>query len=423
MRWRPPKATADRYRNRFERSLAARTAALAEEAARRAPSAWASAEEELARGGRDAERNDFEDVGEADRRAAELYRRAREAARSDRLLGEAANARQAALSAGASELAPRTFAAAEEALASGQSGLATGSDSEVGRDGDRAARGFRRAAWIAALADSVRNRTVSVERFVGAHEADLAVLAGAAGLAAPDLQDPADRTADDLERAIRDLLNRNADLEASLRAERATTAQLTDQVASLERALTDSERRYTESRAALLDRQARDARLRETSALFTPEEGEVFLSGDDLVLRLHGLTFRSGSDEVDESMEPLLAKVQRVLLDYSDAMIRIEGAHRLPGQPEPKPHAQPEPRGRDPRVPAGPPPDQLVTGRGAGAWRGPADRAQRHRGRPGEEPPDRDHAHRAAGGLSPGVYSARRLPVRASGSTGLVIGS
>lgn len=327
-------ATADRVRGRFDESLAARRRAMEEDAARLVPQAWEAAEEAFARGGRDAEREDFDGIAETDRRAAELYRRAHAAARSDRLLGTAGNARQVALSAGASELAPRTFAAGEAALAEGQSGLASATDEVVGRDGDRATRAFRRATWIAALSDSVRTRTLSIERLIDAHEADLARLAEAAGVPMPDLLDEGDATAEELERAIRDLLDRNADLAATLRAEEARSAQLSDQVASLELALTDSERRYSESRAALLDRQARDARLRETSALFTEDEGEVFLSGDDLVLRLHGLTFESGSDEVDESMEPLLAKVQRVLLDYSDATIRIEGHTDSQGNPD-----------------------------------------------------------------------------------------
>jgi outer membrane protein OmpA-like peptidoglycan-associated protein len=327
-------ATADRVRGRFDESLAARRRAMEEDAERRVPPAWEAAEEAFARGGRDAERDDFDGIAETDRRTAELYRRAHAAARSDRLLGTVGNARQVALSAGASELAPRTFAAGEAALADGQSGLASATDEVVERDGDRAMRAFRRAAWVAALSDSVRNRTLSLERLIDAHEADLARLADAAGVPMPDLQREDDTTAEELDRAIRDLLDRNADLAATLRAEQATSAQLSDQVASLELALTDSERRYSESRAALLDRQARDARLRETSALFTEDEGEVFLSGDDLVLRLHGLTFESGSDEVDESMEPLLAKVQRVLIDYSDATIRIEGHTDSQGNPD-----------------------------------------------------------------------------------------
>jgi outer membrane protein OmpA-like peptidoglycan-associated protein len=203
----------------------------------------------------------------------------------------------------------------------------------VGGQGERALNAFLRAEWLAGLADSVLSRDVPLERFIDDHERNLAGIAEAAGVAAPDLRTDED-AAGEIERRIRDLVARNADLDASLRAEEAISEQLGAQVTSLETALNDSERRYTESRSALLERQRRDDRLRETSALFLPEEGEVSLSGNELILRLHGLTFRSGSDEVDDSMRPLLTKVERVLLDFSDAIIRIEGHTDSQGNPD-----------------------------------------------------------------------------------------
>jgi len=316
---------AEAVRGRFAEALDARERARAEDASTHVAEAWEAAEAELARGGRDAERGDVDRASETDRRAADLYRRAARAARADRLLGDAENARQAALSAGGSELAPETFAAGERELADGQAGLDDASDRVVGGHGAAAERAFRRAAWLAALSDSLRTRSISVERLVDAHEADLARLAAAAGVGAPDLRDPGGGTAAEVERAIRDLLSRNAALESDLEAERRANEQLRDQVTSLETTLSDTEQRFVDARDALLERQARDARLRETQALFTPEDGEVFLSGDDLVLRLYGLTFDSGSDEIEDSMEPLLTKVQRVVLEFPGATIRIEG--------------------------------------------------------------------------------------------------
>lgn len=317
----------------FPDALRARAGAQEQDAPRRAESAWETAERELERAGRDAERGNLENAAEPAGRAVELYRRAAEAARSDRLLGAAINARQSAIVVGGSELAPETFARGEEALAAGQRGLAAGSDAEVGERGEAALNAFLRAEWLAVLADSVLSREVPFERFVNAHESDLGALAEAARVDPPDLRTDEGPATAAIESAIRHLLTRNADLEASLRAEQATTAQLDGQVTSLEAALNDSEQRYTESRAALLARQRQDDRLRETSALFTAEEGEVFVSGDNMVLRLHGLAFESGSDEVDESMEPLLTKVERVLLDFPEAVIRIEGHTDSQGNP------------------------------------------------------------------------------------------
>ena len=325
---------ADRVRGRFSDALAARERAAAEGADERAAQSWEGAERELERAGREAQGGDFEDAVGPAGRATTLYRRAAATARSARLLGEAIAARQAAISAGASELAPATFASGEEALGAAEAALDDGTDAQVRRDGDRAASAFRRAAWIAALADSVRSRAIPLERLVNAHERDLARLAEAAGIAPPDLRAEGAGATEPIERAVRDLLARNASLEADLRAERETAARLEERVGSLEDALTETERRFTDARDELLARQRRDDRLRETSALFAPEEAEVSVTGNLMTLRLYGLTFESGSDEVEESMEPLLTKVERVLLEFPEATIRIEGHTDSQGNPD-----------------------------------------------------------------------------------------
>jgi len=324
---------AERARPAFREALDARALARAQEAATRASAAWNVAEEELGRGGRALERERTDEAQESARRARELYSRAARAAKRDRLLGEAENARESALAAGASELAPEAFARGESDLAAGMASLDDLGDERARASGEDATRAFRRAEWIAGLAEQVRTGSLSVEQLVNEHEADLARLASTAGIDAPDLQDPDDQTAAKLDRAIRDLLAANQALTTELASERATSRQLGDQVSSLETALTDSDRRFTDARARLLAREAQDNRLRETQALFTPEEGEVFLSGDDLVLRLYGLTFKSGSDEIEPSMEPLLTKVERVLTDFTGAAIRIEGHTDSQGNP------------------------------------------------------------------------------------------
>lgn len=326
-------ASAERANSVFREALASRDLARAEDATTRAPAAWQAAEQELERGGRAAERERWDEASGPALRAGELYARATVAAKRDRLLGAAENAREAALAAGASELAPETFARGEAALADGLTSVSAAADEPARGSGEEARQAFRRAAWLAVLADSVRTRALSLERFVNDHEADLDRLATAAGIAGPDLQDADDPTVDALDRAIRDLLAANATLKAELDDERAASRGLASQVSSLETALTDSDRRFADARSALLAREAQDDRLRETQALFTPEEGEVFLSGDDLVLRLHGLTFDSGSDDIEASMEPLLTKVQRVLLDFMTAAIRIEGHTDSQGSP------------------------------------------------------------------------------------------
>ena len=318
-------AAADGSRTRFRDVLAARERALSEEAATRATEPWEAAEEELARAGRDAERGRTGDLAERVARATELYRRATRAARTGRLIGPADQARQAALSVGASELAPTSFAAGERSLGAARAALEADRDDEAVETPARAAvRAFERAAWIAALADSVSRRQVPVERLIEAHERDLERLLEVAGMGASPPTDTGAAT-DTLAGLIDSLRRENQRLAGQLEDERATSGQLADRVRDLEAELSASETRFEETRDRLLEGQRREARLRETRALFAPEEGDVLLTGDRLVLRLHGLAFASGSADISEEDAPLLTKVQRVLVEFPDAAIRIEG--------------------------------------------------------------------------------------------------
>lgn len=315
---------ADAARPVFGAVLAARAAASAGQAEARAAPSWQRAEAALEDAGRRFEREDREGAVERASRAAELYRRAARAGWRDRLLGAAIQARAAAMTAGASELAPDAFADGERFLAAGETDIeADRPDEGTAREGALATEAFERAARIAALADSVRRRVVTVERLVDAHESDLAGIAQMAGVEARRgrTAETAERIADELSR----LQSENRRLDLELQAARASGTELSERVTSLEERLADSEQRFIEARNDLFEVRRRDDRLREAQGLFTPAEGEVLLSGNRLVLRLFGLTFESGRAEIDARHHPLLTKVQRVITTFEGAGIRIEG--------------------------------------------------------------------------------------------------
>ena len=302
-------------RPHFEEALAARDEARASEAEMRASDGWARAESELERAGRRLEREDMEDVAVGAGRATVLYRRATRAARRDRFLGAAIEARAAAMNAGASELAPNAFAAGEAHVAFAEAGIESLAPVEgPAREGEAALAAFSRAHRIAALFDSVRRRQVTVERLLDEHEADLARLAEATDV--EPVRSDAGETAARIEEGISRLRAENERLDADLADERARASELGGRLASLEERLAEFERRFTGARDELLAVREREARLREVQGLFTPSEGEVLLAGDRLVLRLFGLTFEPARAEIDEALFPLLTKVQRVITTF-----------------------------------------------------------------------------------------------------------
>ena len=304
---------ADEGRPHFLTVLAARDEARASEAATRAVEGWARAEDELETAGRRLEREDLEDVAVRADRATVLYRRATRAARRNRFLGAAIQARAAAMNAGASELSPGAFGVGEAHLASAEAEIEKLAPVEgPARAGEAAFDAFSRAHRLAALFDSVRRRHVTVERLVDGHEADLARLAEAADVE-PLRGDAGETTA------------RIAEAIAGLRADNERLSGLDGRLASTEERLAEFERRFAGARDELLAVREREARLREVQGLFTPSEGEVLLAGGRLVLRLFGLTFEPARAEIDEALHPLLTKVQRVITTFPGASLRIEG--------------------------------------------------------------------------------------------------
>jgi outer membrane protein OmpA-like peptidoglycan-associated protein len=58
---------------------------------------------------------------------------------------------------------------------------------------------------------------------------------------------------------------------------------------------------------------------------FGSQEAEVLLSGNQLMIRLYGLSFPVGSAEIRPDNFSLLTKVQRVLREYPNSLAAIEG--------------------------------------------------------------------------------------------------
>jgi outer membrane protein OmpA-like peptidoglycan-associated protein len=312
--------------NLFMAALAARSLALEAGAHERLAVQWATAEEALREAGLRFERDGAEGVEVRAGRAEGLYRQAWfETVRAEQL-GLALGERSAALSASGRELAPETFQEAEGFLAEADSLLVRGlaGTDAVARLGAQAASAYRRAARMADVSDSVTRREVAVERLIRAHEADLLRLAAILGLE-PDLGRGIPGTTETVAAEISRLIAERDRLQQERDAARLRGEDLSGQVESLEQELRNVERREAEILARLREREAHEQKLREIRALFTPEQAEVLVSGDELTLRLLQLTFESGSDEILEEHHSTLTSVQRVLMQFPGAPARIEG--------------------------------------------------------------------------------------------------
>lgn len=77
--------------------------------------------------------------------------------------------------------------------------------------------------------------------------------------------------------------------------------------------------------AELQKKQLKEKKIEKVKALFDENEAQVVSSGENLVIHLYGLNFRTGQAIIQPEYFSLLTKVERALREFSEQYIIIEG--------------------------------------------------------------------------------------------------
>jgi outer membrane protein OmpA-like peptidoglycan-associated protein len=100
---------------------------------------------------------------------------------------------------------------------------------------------------------------------------------------------------------------------------------LRKQVSSMEGrvgSLTESEK---ELQRTLGLKHQEEETIRQVSSMFAPEEGNVLRDGDNIIIRLYGLTFPVGKNTIEPEYYSLLTKVQDAIKKFPKCGVTIEG--------------------------------------------------------------------------------------------------
>lgn len=288
--------------------------------------------------GRRVESGDQNAAQQRAARAGAEYREAEfQAIRSD-LLGKAQAMRAEAVKAEAHRKAAHTFSTAESYLQQAEQQLQGDryAKSEAAMLAKASADEYRHATLIASLVDEVdRNRRSAVERLQLDHETQFARIVDALNFET-NFSEGVTPVTDQILDALRglyadrdnlreDLAARSADLAKAERRGDSLQTKLTRMVDSLGGQLAMIEQRERRVSAELRERERREETLRRIRQMFTPEQAEVLLSGEELIIRLYGLSFPVGSSEIRPVNFSLLTGVQRVLREVPNAPVAIEG--------------------------------------------------------------------------------------------------
>lgn len=118
-------------------------------------------------------------------------------------------------------------------------------------------------------------------------------------------------------------------------------AALLDDNAQLERQLDNASDKLTtvsqereQVAAALESRVEQEEKFKKAKRILNPSEGEVlFNSSNDIVLRLHGLSFDVGKSNIKDEHIPLLKKAETVIQMFPDSRLVVEGHTDASGDP------------------------------------------------------------------------------------------
>ena len=297
----------------------------AEAPARSAP-IWEDAEEQFGDAIRELESGDLQD---ARRRAAEaesLYRDAELAAIKSRYLSETRQLLEEADRARVERYAPVTLARSKRLLQEAEKELNENRyDTDLPRSlAKQVNYEARHAIRLADVVRDVRDDDLTVEELILSWEGALKAVAGAADIV-PDLVDGNEALTEELVAYVEQLRARNQSLEQDLADSVSRVAEMEEELRILDERLGGA----TEERRQLMERLQAQNRIREQFAqvekMFERDEAQVFREGNDVTLRLVGLSFPSGSASLEAQHYPLMEKVERAINVFPRSQLIVEG--------------------------------------------------------------------------------------------------
>ena len=298
---------------------------------------WKKAQQRFQQAVARVESDDLESARSKGAEAEVLLRDAELQAIKASVLGVARDWISKAQVARAPELAPRTFTAAQQQLSLADQQLIRNRYEldEPKRLAAQAGYEARHAIYLAGMVERAQGKDglkqqLAEEQWL-ALEQPVRELAGA--LEVPEAFDKGmlpvlQQVQDKVKLQQNQLLSsRNVmhDREQEITELKGTISELNAAITKLESRLGSE----SEARQALLKRLSGQERMRENiskiESMFSADEGRVYRQGNQLVMSLNAISFRSGKSNIAPESFPLLAKVGEALRLFPNASLSVEG--------------------------------------------------------------------------------------------------
>lgn len=307
-------------------AIAARGRAESAEAGGFASETWSRAERKFQEA---AERLEDGDVKSAQKKSSEaeaLYRQAELEAIKANFLNDTWVLLEQADKQEVEKRAPKTLKTARNLVTQADRMLSENRyDSDEPRSLAKEARyEAQHAIYLAGRVQSVDKGRLSLEDIMLSDEGPLQRVAGALDLRASFNQGP-DETTEEIVRRIEVYQDSIEALNSALSAHREQIVSMDARITELEANLGGVQR----ERSELAERVAAQARLRQTfertEQMFERDQARVLREGNDIIIRLIGLSFAVGKSEIAPQHFALLTTVQRAIAEFPGAAVTVEG--------------------------------------------------------------------------------------------------
>ncbi len=318
--------TAELAQTKFAQVMKSRQDAANAKAPELSPDLWQQAQRKFGEAIRYLERGDLKAASRRDIEATSLYRDAELVAIKAQYLSETRRLLADADRARVGRYAPITLGKAKQLLADAERELNENRyDTDLPRNlARRANYEAKHAIYLSEIVRKVRDRDLTAEQLVLQWEAPLRQIAGVADIQ-PDMETGPDRLAAEL---VAHFENQARELQALQQEKAENETRMADMEEEL-RVLDERLGGATAERAALIQRLEAQARVKQqferVEKMFSSDEARVFRQGDNIILRLVGLTFDSGASQIRPANFELLGKVEKAIDVFPRSELIIEG--------------------------------------------------------------------------------------------------
>lgn len=317
---------SDLARLTFASPIEARNQASSALASKYSPETWSKAEKIFKGAMEEMEDNDLQGAKDEANEAEKVYRKAELEAIKVNLVGPAKELLKKAEKLDAEDYAPATLKEARQSIAEVEKLIDQNryAQEEGLTLAKKAKYNAQHVLFLTQEIKALKKKDYGFEEQFLSNEAQLNKVAEALDIDL-DLSQGYATPVDTLVTTIKTIRSQNAKLQQDLNSRNEQISMMQQQIASMEKSIGKYSESEKELRRKIEQKKAQENTVKAISQSFSQSEGEVFVSGDNVTIRLYGLTFASGRSEIKTEYFSLLKKVLDGIRQFKNCQVVVEG--------------------------------------------------------------------------------------------------